>query len=91
MLLNKLYIGFKILGIIGLIFLLLSAILSGSLGSGDRIRFNYAIEDKTFRKTKINLHVSAFLIGFTNIIHHFTSNLKLPKNTTYQIPLNYQY
>jgi predicted ABC-type ATPase len=23
--------------------------------------------------------------------HHFTSNLKIPKNTTYQIPLKYQY
>ncbi|WP_198039579.1 DUF5316 family protein [Clostridium kluyveri] len=49
-------------------FLLLSAILSGSLGSGDRLRLNYAVEDKTLRKTRINFHLSAFLIGFTNII-----------------------
>ena len=73
MLLNKLYIGFKILGIIGLIFLLLSAILSGSLGSGSRIRLNYAVEDKSLRKYRINLHISAFLIGFTNIVFSLIS------------------
>ena len=66
--LNKISMGFKVLGIVGILFLLLSAILSGSLGSGDRIRLNYAVEDKTLRNSRISYHISAFLIGFTNII-----------------------
>jgi len=58
----------KLAGIVGLIFWGLSAIFSGVLGSGDRIRANFSSESKEDRNRRWKWGNICFLIGLPNII-----------------------
>ncbi|MEY8762041.1 MULTISPECIES: hypothetical protein [Clostridium] len=37
------------------------------------MRLNYAVEDKSVRKYRIDFHISTFLIGITNMIFSLIS------------------
>ncbi|MBY0121653.1 DUF5316 domain-containing protein [Bacillus sp. S/N-304-OC-R1] len=55
-------------GIIGVIFLGISVILSGSMVSGDRMRANFATESAEDRRTRNNITLRAALIGIPNLV-----------------------
>lgn len=57
-----------LLGGIGASFFLISLVLSGVLGRGDRIRLNYAIEPKEDNQLKKKIQLCTFLISLPNIV-----------------------
>lgn len=58
----------EITGAIGLVFIVVAMIFSGSLGSGDRIRANLATESDTNREYRNKVFTSSFLIAMPNLI-----------------------
>ncbi|MFM1654046.1 DUF5316 domain-containing protein [Brevibacillus sp. B_LB10_24] len=58
----------QLTGIVGFGLLLLSAIFSGALLSGDRIRANYAFEDKEERRTRFRWSVHMLLAALPSIV-----------------------
>lgn len=57
----------KVSGIIGAISILGSAIFTGILGSGDRIRANYTNEEDEDRKVRQGLSSNLLLVGLPSI------------------------
>lgn len=65
---DNVIIAVKLSGTIGGIFILLSAIFTGSLASGDRIRANHATETPEDRRTRVNWAVNCALVGGPNLL-----------------------
>ncbi|GED33911.1 DUF5316 domain-containing protein [Brevibacillus centrosporus] len=65
---KNLSIAVVISGITGAISILLSAIFTGSLNSGDRLRANHAIETREDRRTRIKWAINMALIGGPNLL-----------------------
>lgn len=65
---NNLLITVKLSGIIGVIFILLSAIFTGSLTSGDRLRANHATETSEDRRIRVNWAINLALVGLPNLL-----------------------
>jgi len=61
-------IAIKISGSAAVICLGLGAIFSGFLGSGDKIRANYATEDNEDRKRRTRWSSMFFLVGLPNLL-----------------------
>lgn len=57
-----------ITGVIGVVFIVLSMLFSGSMVSGDRMRANYSSESKEDRLERLETTKRLALIGFPNII-----------------------
>ncbi|XRG81074.1 DUF5316 domain-containing protein [Rossellomorea sp. GAMAL-10_SWC] len=55
-------------GVIGVVFIVLSMLFSGSMVSGDRMRANYSFESKEDRHERLETTKRLALIGFPNII-----------------------
>ncbi|WP_141430377.1 DUF5316 domain-containing protein [Bacillus sp. 03113] len=55
-------------GIIGIGSLLVSGLLTGAFIDGDRIRANFANENKQERSKRINISMNLFLFGLPNLI-----------------------
>ncbi|MGC7845812.1 DUF5316 family protein [Desulforudis sp. 1088] len=58
----------QVAGLFGVACLGLSAVFSGSLGSGDRIRANYTHEDEEDRTRRRRWATNLFFVGLPNVI-----------------------
>lgn len=58
----------KYSGIVGLVFIGMAAVLSGILGSGDRIRANYSKESADETRNRFRLARNFFIVGLPNVI-----------------------
>ncbi|ODA42367.1 DUF5316 domain-containing protein [Desulfosporosinus sp. BG] len=59
---------FKLSGFIGIIALLISALMSGALISGDRVRANWTHEDHEDGKNRQERAFKLFLFGLPNLV-----------------------
>lgn len=60
--------GLKISGVLGLVSIIISAIISGALVSGDRVRANYATESSADSQQRRKLSLTLFLIGLPSMV-----------------------
>ncbi|GAY76102.1 MULTISPECIES: DUF5316 domain-containing protein [Sporolactobacillus] len=58
----------SIAAVIGIVCLLISALASGALVSGDRNRANFATEDKKSRNERTGMMSRLFLLGLPNFV-----------------------
>ncbi|WP_421617052.1 DUF5316 domain-containing protein [Brevibacillus sp. TJ4] len=68
---NDLFFIVKLSGSAGLLCFLLSAVFTGSLNSGDRIRANDATESKEDRRTRRKWAIHLALVGLPNFMAAF--------------------
>ncbi|WP_425341204.1 DUF5316 domain-containing protein [Brevibacillus borstelensis] len=67
-LVNNSFIIVQNSGIVGIICILLSAIFSNALNSGDRIRANHSSETKEDRQTRVRWSLKIALVGLPNVV-----------------------
>ncbi|WP_164553396.1 DUF5316 domain-containing protein [Brevibacillus marinus] len=65
---HNLWITVTISGIIGVVCILLSAIFTGALTSGDRLRANHATETSEDRRIRVNWAFKLALVGLPNLV-----------------------
>jgi len=60
--------AYLVTGIIGLIFIGISMVMSGSMVSGDRMRANFATESAEDRKERIRTTLNSMLLGLPSVL-----------------------
>ncbi|MEH7392383.1 DUF5316 domain-containing protein [Bacillus sp. JJ1503] len=60
--------AYLISGIIGMIFISISIVLSGSMVSGDRMRANFETESVEDRRNRYSITLRSALIGIPNLV-----------------------